>query len=145
MQLTHYTDYSLRVLIYLTLKPGISVTITEIAAYYKISRNHLVKVVNHLANAGYIRTTRGKGGGLRLARAPAEICIGDVVRKMEPNFNIVECFNPHGQYCEVESLCALKKTLGEAMSGFLAVLDKYSLADAVIKDARHEFPVSLQR
>lgn len=144
MQLTHYTDYSLRVLIYLALKPDVSVTITEIADFYKISRNHLVKVVNHLANAGYIHTTRGKGGGLRLAHAPTDICIGEVVRKMEPNFNIVECFNPAGQYCEVEPLCALKKTLGEAMSGFLSVLDKYTLADAIVKDAQEEILVKLQ-
>ena len=142
MQLTHYTDYSLRVLVYLSLKPGICVTITEIADYYKISRNHLVKVVNHLANAGYINTTRGKGGGLRLAHAPVDICIGDVVRKMEPNFNIVECFNPAGQYCEVEPLCALKKTLGEAISSFLGVLDQYTLADAVHKNHDKELTIN---
>ena len=82
MQLTHYTDYSLRVLVYLALKKNKSVTITEIAEYYKISRNHLVKIVNNLANLGYITTQRGKGGGMHLALPAAEINIGEVIRNV---------------------------------------------------------------
>ena len=145
MQLTRYTDYSLRVLLYLGLKQTQpkttdSITISEIAEYYKISRNHLVKVVHHLANDGFINTTRGKGGGLRLAHSPEDICIGDVVRKMEPNFNIVECFNPTGQDCEIEPLCALKNSLGEATASFLSVLDKYTLADGIIKNIETRIP-----
>ena len=148
MQLTRYTDYSLRVLLYLSLKQSQakrsdSITISEIAEYYNISRNHLVKVVHQLANDGFINTTRGKGGGIRLAHQPKDIRIGDVVRKMEPNFDIVECFNPTGQYCEIETLCALKNTLGEAASSFLSVLDKYTLADGIIKNSNTSvsFPI----
>ena len=131
MQLTRYTDYSLRVLAYLSLKNDCAVTISEIANYYDISRNHLVKVVHHLASTGFINTTRGKGGGIRLAHKPESICIGDVVRQTEPNFDIVECFNHTNQPCVIEPLCALKMSLHEASQSFLAVLDKYTLADAV--------------
>ena len=87
MQLTHYTDYSLRVLIYLSLKKQRAATISEIANYYKISRNHLVKIVHNLANLGYIVTTRGKGGGMHLAYPANEINIGEVVRNVEPHFD----------------------------------------------------------
>lgn len=131
MQLTRYTDYSLRVLVYLCLKKDDSVTITEIAEYYQISRNHLVKVVHHLANLGFIRTTRGKGGGIRIAHPPNEISIGDVVRKTEPNFDIVECFSNKKQSCMVEPICALKGILSDASQSFLDVLDQYTLADAI--------------
>ena len=94
MQLTQYTDYSLRVLIYLSQKQqGELATISEIADFYSISRNHLVKVVHNLATYGFIQTMRGKNGGMCLARPAAEIGIADVVRKTEPNFDIAECFN----------------------------------------------------
>jgi len=135
MQLTRYTDYSLRVLAYLTLKKDQAITINEISEYYNISRNHLVKIVHNLSNSGFINTTRGKGGGIRLARKPELICIGDVVRKTEPHFNIVECFNPDGPPCVIEPFCALKGSLQEASRSFLAVLDKYTLADAIIKSS----------
>lgn len=134
MQLTRYTDYSLRVLAYLCMSKHDPVTISEIADYYKISRNHLVKVVHHLSNAGFINTTRGKGGGIRLAHAPESINVGDVVRKMEPNFDIVECFNPDNQMCEIESMCALKGKIYEARKSFFDVLDKCTLADALISN-----------
>ncbi|NOX42775.1 MAG: Rrf2 family transcriptional regulator [Gammaproteobacteria bacterium] len=139
MQLTRHTDYSLRVLAFLCLKKegkegkeGV-VTIAEIANYYSISRNHLVKVVHHLSNAGFIITTRGKGGGLRLAQAATDIFIGDVVRKMEPHFDIAECFNSSNQACTIEPMCKLKMALNEACDSFLNVLDKYTLADAIAK------------
>ena len=135
MQLTRYTDYSLRVLAYLSMKNDYSVTISEIADYYSISRNHLVKVVHHLASIGFINTTRGKGGGIRLAHKPESIRIGDVVRQTEPNFDIVECFNHANQPCVIEPLCTLKMSLHEASKSFLAVLDKYTLADAIKKDS----------
>ncbi len=134
MQLTRHTDYSLRVLAFLCLKRKDAVTITEIADYYSISRNHLVKVVHHLSNAGFITTTRGKGGGIRLAHAATDIHIGDVVRKMEPHLDIVECFNSHNPTCNIEPICKLKKTLYEARRAFLTVLDKYTLADAISKN-----------
>lgn len=143
MQLTLHTDYSLRVLVYLAQKPEGLATISEIADFYQISRNHLVKVVHHLASDGFIITTRGKHGGMRLAREPEAISVGEVVRKMEPNFDIVECFNPENQLCTVTPVCALKNVLQRASEEFLAVLDAYTLADAIIQNAQLEavFPL----
>lgn len=131
MQLTHYTDYSLRVLVYLTLKKNKSVTISEIADYYKISRNHLVKIVNNLANLGYITTVRGKGGGMHLAYSPEEINVGEVIRNVEPNFNIVECFADDHTDCRIEPICKLKNILQTATETFLSELDQYSLQDVI--------------
>jgi Rrf2 family nitric oxide-sensitive transcriptional repressor len=131
MQLTLHTDYALRVLIYLTQQREDLATISEISDFYKISRNHLVKVVHHLAGSGFIQTTRGKHGGMKLAREPMRISIGDVVRKMEPNFDIVECFDKASPDCVVTSVCKLKSVLQQAGEEFLGVLDGFSLADAV--------------
>lgn len=131
MQLTLHTDYSLRVLVYLAQKGGQQATISEIADFYQISRNHLVKVVHHLAGEGFIHTTRGKHGGMVLARAAELISVGDVVQRMEPNFHIVECFNNNNPACMIAPVCALKNVLYKAGREFLAVLDNYSLADAV--------------
>ncbi|HEY5604825.1 MAG TPA: Rrf2 family transcriptional regulator [Gammaproteobacteria bacterium] len=131
MQLTHYTDYSLRVLVYLTLKKDQSVTITEIADYYKISRNHLVKIVNNLANLGYITTMRGKGGGMHLAMPADQINVGEVVRNVEPHFDIVECFSDEHKNCRIEPICKLKQMLRSATNSFLAELDQYSLQDVI--------------
>jgi Rrf2 family nitric oxide-sensitive transcriptional repressor len=131
MQLTHYTDYSLRVLVYLTLKKDKSVTISEIADYYNISRNHLVKIVNNLANLGYITTIRGKGGGMHLAFSPDDINVGEVIRNVEPNFNIVECFAEEHTDCRIEPICKLKHILQSATETFLAELDQYSLQDVI--------------
>lgn len=134
MQLTRHTDYSLRVLAFLCLKQGDAVTIAEIADYYSISRNHLVKIVHHLSSDGFITTTRGNRGGIRLARAAIDIHIGDVIRKMEPHFNIVECFSRDNPACNIEPICNLKGALKEASLAFLTVLDKYTLADAISKN-----------
>lgn len=131
MQLTHYTDYSLRVLVYLTLKHDTSVTISEIADYYKISRNHLVKIVNNLANLGYITTIRGKGGGMHLALPADKINIGEVVRNVEPNFDIVECFSADKEGCRIEPVCKLKGILQSAADSFLTELDQYTLQDVI--------------
>ena len=131
MQLTLHTDYALRVLIYLTQQRDDLATISEIADFYQISRNHLVKVVHHLSSSGFINTTRGKHGGMKLAREPRQISIGDVVRLMEPNFDIVECFNNSPPDCTVSSICKLKAVLQQAGEEFLGVIDCYSLADAV--------------
>ncbi len=136
MQLTLYTDYSLRVLIYLGVRPNEQVTITEIAESYNISRNHLVKVVHNLGSMGFIHTTRGRGGGMTLARDPSEINIGDVVRHTEPNFDIVECFDKETNTCPIAPGCALIKGLKVARNAFLEVLDGYTL-DAVIAN-RHQ-------
>lgn len=131
MQLTLHTDYALRVLVYLTQTGEDLATISEIADFYQISRNHLVKVVHHLSSAGFIHTTRGKNGGMKLARSPELISIGDVVRRMEPNFDIVECFNADNPACVVTSVCALKSVLYKASNEFLGILDRFSLADAI--------------
>ncbi len=131
MQLTLYSDYSLRVLIYLGAHPGHRATISEIAQSYGISRNHLVKVVHNLANLGFIDTVRGRSGGMILALVPALINIGDVVRKTEPDFDIVECFNETTNTCPISPSCALIKVLKIARNRFIETLDEYTLADVV--------------
>lgn len=131
MQLTQFTDYSLRVLIYLARlpEPGLA-TISEIAEYHQISRNHLVKVANSLANQGFIITTRGKGGGIQLGRPAYTIGVGEVIRQTEVNMDLVECFNVPSNQCRLIRDCFLKAMFYEAQRAFLAVMDKYSLADA---------------
>jgi Rrf2 family nitric oxide-sensitive transcriptional repressor len=129
MRLTLYTDYSLRVLLYLANKEDHLVTITELADFYQISRNHLVKVVHHLGLNGYIQTSRGRHGGLRLARAPEDMQIGEIIRSTEPDFELLECFNPATDHCVVTRACNLKGVLFKAQAGFMAVLDQYTLAD----------------
>lgn len=132
MQLTLYTDYSLRVLIYLSQKKqGELATITEIAEFYGISRNHLVKVVHNLATYGFIQTMRGKNGGMCLARPADEIGIGEVVRQTEPNFDIAECFNKENNSCVIAPMCALKSILGDARTSFIQTLDRYTIANAL--------------
>ncbi len=143
MQLTLYTDYSLRVLLYLGIHKGEKATISEIADYFKISRNHLVKVVHNLANCDYIHTMRGKGGGMYLARAPEEINIGDVIRHTEPNFHIVECYNTQASHCPVVKMCGLIGVLNSALASFFSVLDQYTLADLLKKQDVISAPLQL--
>jgi Rrf2 family nitric oxide-sensitive transcriptional repressor len=131
MQLNQFTDYSLRALIYLGTHPGRLSKIAQIADAYDISVNHLMKIVNRLASRGYVETIRGKGGGLRLARAPELINIGEVVRAMEERFDIVECFSAKHQDCPLLPNCALKKVLSAASRNFLATLDAYTLANVI--------------
>lgn len=132
MQFTHFTDYSLRTLIYLGARQDALATISEIADEYGISQSHLTKVVHQLANRGYIQTIRGKGGGMRLARLPQLIIIGDVVRDMEENINLVECFNAKNQSCPLLPACTLKSVLAEARRNFFDTLDRYTLADLLV-------------
>lgn len=134
MQLTQFTDYALRVLIYLGVKQGdgaADATIGEIVASYGISKNHLTKVVHSLVRLGLVHSTRGKGGGIRLARQPAEISIAAVVRATEPNFHIVECFEAGSSHCRLTPSCLLKRALHEASQAFLDSLGRYTLADLV--------------
>lgn len=131
MRLTHFTDYSLRVLTYLAVKKGKQeerATIAEIAERFAISRNHLMKVVRELSRLGYLHATRGKHGGLLLRHAPADISLGGLVRDTEPDLGLVECFRD-GDTCTITSACRLRPILGEALAAFLAVLDRYTLAD----------------
>jgi Rrf2 family transcriptional regulator, nitric oxide-sensitive transcriptional repressor len=131
MQLTQFTDYSIRVLIYLARLPeSEQSTISEIADYHKISRNHLVKVVNKLATEGFIQTIRGKGGGLKLGRPAHTIGVGEVVRVTETNMDLVECFDMKTNQCCIAKGCALKAQLYEARRAFMMALDQYTLADA---------------
>lgn len=132
VRLTVYTDYSLRVLMYLCIRGDKHLaTIQEIANTYNISKNHLMKVTYDLGQHGYIETIRGRGGGIRLAMVPEEIVIGEVVRKTEEDFHIVECFNTESNLCKISPECQLKNALYEALQAYLAVLDKYTLADVV--------------
>ena len=129
MQLTLYTDYSLRVLIYLGARPDRLTTIDEIAESYGISRNHLVKIIHKLGQTGYIHTIRGRSGGSRLAKAPEEIVIGQLVRRTEPHMNLLECFDMEHNTCPITAACALKGALYQAKKAFMDVLDSYTLAD----------------
>lgn len=131
MQLTQYSDYALRTLIYLAVEDD-NATISEISDRYKISRNHLVKVVHNLGKLGYIITVRGRHGGLRLALPPEQINIGEVVRRTEPNFNIVECFDGANNTCVITPACRLKGVLAEAYRAFSNTLDQYTLADMTV-------------
>jgi len=108
-------------------------SISQISEAFKISRNHLIKVVHNLAKQGFIKTLRGRGGGLRLARDPQDINLGDVVRKTEANFNLVECFNSTQNTCPLSPVCELKNIVREAEMAFLGVLDRYTLADLLVK------------
>ena len=132
MKLTGFTDYSLRVLIYLALEPERLATIQGIAEAYDISENHLMKVVHHLAKSGVVESVRGKGGGIRLALPTDQIRIGRVVREAEGDGPIVECFSPSNQCC-ISPACKLSDVLARAFAGLYEYLDQYTLADMVQK------------
>jgi Rrf2 family nitric oxide-sensitive transcriptional repressor len=128
MKLTRFTDYSLRVLIYLGLREEGRVTIKEISDAYDISRNHLMKVVSLLTRMGYVDARRGPGGGIALARPAKDIVIADVVRDMEDDLNLVECFCEQGS-CIIKPVCELKAALNEALAAYLKTLERYTLQD----------------
>lgn len=132
MQLTLYTDYSLRVLLYVGLKGDETATISEIAEAYHVSRNHLVKVVHHLGKLGYLETTRGRTGGIVLALDPADINVGEVVEAVEPTMDLVECFDIATNTCPIAPACRLKGVLIQANRAFLAVLKEYTLQDLLV-------------
>lgn len=128
VKMTLYTDYALRVLIYLGTRGETLATIREVAEQYGISRNHLMKICQDLQQRGYIETTRGKHGGIRLARKPRDIVIGTVFREMEEDLEIVECFGGDGS-CIIARACRLQDALREALGAFTKTLDGYTLAD----------------
>ncbi len=128
MRLTLFSDYALRVLLYAASQERL-VTIAEIADAYRISRHHLVKVTQLLVQIGMIESVRGRNGGLRLAQPPKDINVGALVRETEPDFTLVECFDPETNTCAIAPVCDLKRVLHEAQAQFLDVLDGYSLED----------------
>lgn len=128
MRLTTTTDYALRLLMHVALQPERLCTIAEVAQAYAISEAHLMKVTHQLGLQGWIETVRGKGGGMRLAHAPRDINLGKVVRSIEPDFDLVECFAT-GSQCTLTGQCRLASVLGVALQGFLAHLDGFTLAD----------------
>lgn len=129
MNLTRFTDYSLRTLIYVGMFPDRLCSIDEVSRSFRVSRNHLLKVVSMLGRLGYLATQRGRTGGLRLGRAPQEIRIGEVVRATEPGFDLLECFDAQRDRCAITSQCRLKGVLHVALKSFLAELDRHTLAD----------------
>jgi Rrf2 family nitric oxide-sensitive transcriptional repressor len=129
MKLTAFTDYSLRVLIYLAAQPGGRATIGQVAAAYGISENHLVKVVHFLGKAGWLNNVRGKGGGLELGRPADRINIADVVRDAEGETAVAACFGKDEGGCRIAHSCKLRGVLGEAVAAFYAVLARYTLDD----------------
>lgn len=133
MRLTQWTDYSLRVLMYCAIhqRREQAPTIAEIAEVYGISRSHLMKIVMELAAKGWVSTTRGRGGGVRLLIAPEQIVVGKVVRQMEEDFTMVECFSAEGSSCRIDGRCQLKGVLNEALQAYMRVLDGVRLSDLV--------------
>ena len=131
MRLTTFTDYSLRVLIYLGVQDDELATISEIAEAYGISKNHLMKVVHFLGQHGYVETLRGKAGGVRLARPPEAINLGELVRTTEINTALVECLSPDPSDCCIESACALRGILQRSLQAFYSVLDEHTLMDVL--------------
>lgn len=126
MRLTHYTDYTLRVLLYLARHPDRLCSIAEIATAYGISKNHLMKIINDLVNAGYLDSVRGRNGGVRLGRAPDEINLGALIRHTEDDFDLVGCSS-----CIIAPACGMSSMFDEALVAFMAVLNRYTLADAL--------------
>lgn len=131
MRLAEYTDYTLRVLMYCASNPDRLVTIAEIAEAHRVSKNHLMKIVNDLGRQGVLETTRGRGGGIRLVRPPSEIRVGDVVRSAETDFRLVECFDDATNTCGMSATCRMKHLLNSALAAYFRELDGATLADIV--------------
>ncbi len=131
MRLTTFTDYSLRVLIYLAIDPDRRATIGEIAAAFDVSENHLMKVVHFLGKQRLLTNVRGKGGGMTLALPPDDINVGEVIRLTEAGSIPVECFDPAHNTCVITPACRLRRVLGEAVDAFYDALSQYTLADLV--------------
>ncbi|WP_280770843.1 Rrf2 family transcriptional regulator [Salipaludibacillus daqingensis] len=135
MQLTTYTDYSLRVLIYLGVQPeNKKSNIKEISDLYNISNNHLSKVVFELGKFGLVETIRGRNGGIKLAKQPSDINIGSLVRHTESPLHLVECFDKENNKCKITSACRLKGVLHEALEAYMNVLDSYTLSDLLVNE-----------
>ncbi len=147
MHITQFSDYSLRLVLYLACHPENLVSVDQVSRAYRISRHHLVKVVQMLTELGVVESQRGRGGGMRLAVRPAEINVGWLVRRTEPHFNLVECFDPATNTCPIAPACGLKGALFRAQQAFLKTLDEYNLDDLVSRrsDLVHLLGESLRR
>jgi Rrf2 family nitric oxide-sensitive transcriptional repressor len=141
MQLTKFSDYALRVLMYAHAAGDRRVTIEEMAASYRISRAHLMKVVNALTRAGYLTAVRGRSGGLTLARPADKIRLGEVIRTTEPDFALVECFAT-GNQCVITACCSLPRVLNQALAAFLDAMDQHTVASVALRpqDLRNILP-----
>jgi len=142
MKLSHHTDYALRLLIYLAAHHDRFATIHQVAGAYGISSHHLAKIVQELSHHGWVRSTRGRGGGLRLACKAADVPLGAVVRAMESSLALVECMG-EASTCPIEPACGLKHVLIEARDAFLGVLDRYTLQD-LVSDPQRLVPLLVQ-
>ena len=131
MRLTQFSDYARRLLLYLAERPQTSCTIREIADWYGISKPHLVKVAHNLVKLGYVASTQGKGGGLRLARAAAQMNISALVKRTEPDFHLVECFDKDRNKCRITQACKLKHALHDATRAFFRSLEHHTLESLV--------------
>lgn len=129
MQLTTFTDYALRTMLLLASDPERKYSVKEVSEHYGISRNHLVKVVHRLAQLGYIISSKGKGGGIRINPSSTTLKLGDMVRALEPNMDLVECFNEEENTCKITSACDLKSILSKAKLNFIDYLNQYTLED----------------
>jgi Rrf2 family nitric oxide-sensitive transcriptional repressor len=129
MRLAEYTEYTLRVLMYCAARPQQLVTIGELADHHRVSKNHLMKIVNDLARQGVLETTRGRGGGLRLMKDAEQIRVGDVVRAAETDFRLVECFDPATDQCTLTPSCRLKGLFSDALAAYFKELDRMTLAE----------------
>ncbi len=143
MRLTTFSDYALRVLLYAANADGRLVTIEETAKVYGVSRAHLMKVVNTLTRAGYLKAVRGRSGGFLLSRAPEEIRLSDVIRLAEPDFALVECF-AGGNQCILTPRCGLPRVVNEALNAFIGTFDRYTLADVKLRE-RDFLPASARK
>lgn len=138
VQLTLHAEYALRVLLYLGSRHEATVSTKEISSTFGISKNHLVRVIQTLGDAGYVHVVPGRGGGVLLAKDPSLVRLGDVVRKAEPTFRIAECFDAETSTCVIAPVCSLKPVLNEALNSFLATLDRYTLADLLAGAAQRK-------
>jgi Rrf2 family nitric oxide-sensitive transcriptional repressor len=127
MHLTMFSDYAMRLALYLGSHPGRLVSVEEVGRAFGISRNHLVRVVQTLTELRVVESQRGRGGGMRLAKPPSEINVGWLIRRTEPHFNVVECFDPATNTCPIAPACGLRGALQRAQQAFLGVLDEYTL------------------
>lgn len=131
MRLTMMSDYALRVLLYAAAHPERLVTIDETQEIHRVSRSHLMKIVGALATAGILRTQRGRAGGFTLGLPPDEIRLGDILRLTEPDFELVECLGSTNA-CAINAVCRLPGVVAEALSAFMAVMDRHTVADLAI-------------